>query len=71
MTKQVRIENADMASFKVRVRTYDKGRDGAADVLVHEQILGHPTAMTDPSRTYLTATRYIVVDELPPEQPVV
>ncbi len=64
MTKQVRIENADMSTYKVLVQTWDKGRDGQPDVLVHEQVLGHPTAMTD-SNTYLTNTRYLVVKELP------
>lgn len=62
MTKTVRIENADTSNYKVRVRTYDKGPEGSPDVLVKEEILAHPTAMTSP---YITSSRYIVVDEVP------
>lgn len=62
MTKAVRIENADSSNYKVRVRTFDKGRNGAPDTLVSEQILSHPCAMTDAS-TYIHSGRYIVVDE--------
>lgn len=64
MTKQVRIENADTSDHKVLVQTWDKGQDGQPDVLAHEQVLGHPTAMTD-NNTYLTSTRYLIVKELP------
>lgn len=60
MTKQVRIENADTSKDKVRVRTYDKGANGAPDVLVHEQILAHPAELAS---LYIHDTRYIVVDE--------
>lgn len=64
MTKQVRIENADMnTSVKVLVQTWDKGQDGQPDVLAHEQVLGHPTAMTN-GNTYLTDTRYLIVKEI-------
>lgn len=62
MTKAVRIENADTSTYKVRVRTFDKAANGEPDKLVSEQILGHPTAMTD-SSTYIHSGRYIVVDE--------
>jgi hypothetical protein len=62
MTKRVRIENADNADYKVLVQTWDKGQNGAPDVLVREEVLGIPCAMTD-DRTYLTSTRYLVVKE--------
>lgn len=62
MTKQVRIENADTSDYKVRVRTYDKGVNGAPDKLVDERILPYPTAMAE---LYIHDTRYIVVDEAP------
>jgi len=68
MTKAIRIENADTGNYKVRVRTFDKGVDGAPDVLANTQILGHPTAMTD-GGTCLTSTRYVIVDEVPADTP--
>lgn len=67
MTKQVRIENADTANYKVLVQVWDKGplmTDGshAPDVLQREIILHNPCDMTD-SSVYLTSTRYFVVKE--------
>jgi hypothetical protein len=62
MTKAVRIENADNSTYKVRVRTFDKSANGEPDVLVSEQILAHPTAMTNDT-TYIHSGRYIIVDE--------
>lgn len=73
MTKQVRIENADQAPYKVLVEIWDKGQqmpDGLGgfnqgpDTLARTVELGHPTAMTD-SGVYLTSTRYLVVKEAP------
>lgn len=63
MTKQVRIENADMANYKVLVQVFEKSGGEAPDVLVREVYLNHPTAMTD-SSVYLTSSRYIVVSEV-------
>ena len=65
MTKHVRIENADTSNYKVVVQTCDKGVDGGPDTLANEQVLGHPTAMTNGA--CLTSTRYIVVKEAGPE----
>lgn len=65
MTKAVRIENADTANFKVVVQVWDKGPEGAPDMIVQEVNLDYPTAMT--SGLYLTSTRYIVVKEAPVE----
>lgn len=62
MTKVVRIENADNSPYKVIVQVWDKGFDGAPDVLALERNLDYPTAMTS-SEVYLTSTRYIVVKE--------
>ena len=63
MTKRVRIENADNASFKVLVQVWDKGYpEGEPDKLVSEQTLHNPCDMTDAS-LYITSTRYIVVKE--------
>lgn len=64
MTKQVRIENADTAPYKVIVEVWDKGYNGAPDVLVKELRLDNPTAMTG-SDCYITSTRYLVVKEAP------
>lgn len=64
MTKRVRIENADMAPYKVTVQVWDKGVDGAPDTLVKEIDLAYPTSMTGED-VYLTSTRYIVVKEAP------
>jgi hypothetical protein len=63
MTKRVRIENADTASFKVVVEVWDKGYpEGAPDKLAKTINLDYPTAMTGED-VYLTSTRYIVVKE--------
>jgi hypothetical protein len=65
MTKQVRIENADQAPYKVLVEVWDKGYpEGQPDVLQKTIKLDHPTAMTG-SDCYLTSTRYLVVKEAP------
>ena len=64
MTKHVRIENADTANFGVVVEVWDKGIDGAADVLAFTEELKFPTAMTS-AAVYLTSTRYLVVKEIP------
>lgn len=58
MTKNVRIENADNASYKVVVEVYDTRPDG--DVLVKTIPLDHPTAMCT---EYLTSTRYFKIKE--------
>lgn len=62
MTKKVRIENADMADYKVVVITQDL-QDGVW-VEVGRKRLDHPTAMTG-DETYLTSTRRLVVEEVP------
>lgn len=63
MTKKVRIENADTASFKVVVEIWDKGYpEGSPDVLAKTINLDYPTSMTGDD-VYLTSTRYIVVKE--------
>lgn len=65
MTKHIRIENADMSEYKVRVQVFEKIHPaGDPDTLVSEEILGFPTAMTT-TGVYLTSTRYVVVSELP------
>lgn len=62
MTKAVRIENADTATYKVLVQSWEKGYpEGEPDVLVSEQILHNPCDITH--GLYLTNTRYIVVKE--------
>ena len=62
MTKRVRIENADMAAYKVLVQVWDKGLDGKPDVMAFERTLANPTDITG-DEVYLTNTRYIVVKE--------
>ena len=69
MTKRVRIENADTATYKVVVQVWDKVAAGPAegenapDVLVKEIALDYPTAMTGDD-CYITSTRYLVVKEV-------
>ena len=63
MTKRVRIENADVADYKVAVEVWDKGAYGAPDTLVKTVRLDHPTAMTGDD-VYLTSTRYLVIKEV-------
>lgn len=62
MTKYVRIENADMADYGVRVTVYEKNAEGHPDVIVAERDLTYPTEMMN---EYLTDTRYMVVKEIP------
>jgi hypothetical protein len=63
MTKRVRIENADMSNYKVKVEIWDKGYpEGQPDTLVDTISLDHPTAMTG-DNVYLTSTRYLVIKE--------
>ena len=63
MTKQVRIENADQAPYKVVVEVWDEGYpEGQPDVLQKTIELSHPTAMTGLD-CYITSTRYLVVRE--------
>lgn len=65
MTKQVRIENADLSTYKVVVEVWDKGYpEGEPDKLARTIELNHPTAMTG-SDCYITSTRYLVVKEAP------
>ena len=65
MTKRIRVENADTSNFKVVVQMWDKGANGAPDVLAKETNLDYPTAMTGDD-VYITDTRYIVVKEVKP-----
>ena len=63
MTKLIRIENADTASYKVIVEVWNKGYpEGEPDKLAFTENLDYPTAMTSGS-VYLTSTRYVVVRE--------
>lgn len=63
MTKKVRIENADMAPYKVVVEVWDKGYpEGEPDTLAKTIELNHPTAMTGDD-CFITSTRYLVVKE--------
>lgn len=61
MTKQVRIENADIGDKKIVVEVWEERTDGAPDQLVSTQILAYPTAMTND--LFLTSTRYLLVRE--------
>lgn len=70
MTKYVRIENADMAPYKVVVEVWQVNQQTMEDgslatlpsTLVETIELGHPTALAMP---YLTSHRYLVVKEAP------
>lgn len=60
MTKSVRIENADMSSYKVNVEVWQKGHEGSPDTLVNTQPLSNPTAMG----TFLIHShQYLIVRE--------
>lgn len=65
MTKRVRVENADTSTYGVVVQVWDKGYNGAPDVMVQEYSLQYPTDMTPPE-LYITSTRYLVVKEPDP-----
>lgn len=60
MTKRVRIENADTSDHKLIVQTWQKGADGAEDVLVTEQELNNPTDITE---GMVWQEQYLVIKE--------
>ena len=62
MTKQIRIENADTSDWKVVIEVWDKGAPGAPDNLVETLRADYPTALV---QTYITNSRYLVVQEAP------
>jgi len=63
MTKSIRVENADMSSFKVVVEVWDKSTIvGEPDKLVETKQLTYPTALAEVS---ITSTRYLMVREEP------
>ena len=63
MTKKIRVENADTASYKVLVQVWDKGLNGEPDHLAQEILLANPCDMTD-AHVYITSTRYLVIKEI-------
>lgn len=60
MTKKVRIENADTSPYKVTVQQWNKGADGAPDVMESEKALTNPADMGE---FWIHSTKYIVVKE--------
>lgn len=60
MTKHIRIENADMADYKVVVITEDL--QNGVWVEVERQTLAYPTQMINP---FLTSTRRFRIEEAP------
>lgn len=65
MTKQIRIENADTSSYKVKVHLQDRvaldDKEGNDWVTVHTINLDYPTAMT---AQYIHSGRRIIIEEL-------
>lgn len=72
MTKTVRIENADMAPYRVKIEIQDRrelprttpddeARYEWVTVTSETKFLNHPTAMEAP---YLTSTRRIIISEV-------
>ena len=59
MTKQIRIENADMSSFKVRA--YIENLSGGQ--WVREPFVTELNYPTDLASLYITSTRRIVIEE--------
>jgi hypothetical protein len=68
MTKFIRIENADTAAYKVKVRVQDKDFELIEGKLVYTGVwkdtkiieLNYPTAMLN---EYLTTTRRFIIEE--------
>lgn len=66
MTKQIRIENADTSTWKIKVTTQEKKWDATLNKLSDEWVdtevnnLDYPTSMLT---TYLTSTRRFIVEE--------
>lgn len=61
MTKQVRIENADMTDHKIVVEAWAKGVNGASDTLVGTTNLDHPTAL---ATLYVWKDQYLIIKEI-------
>ncbi len=61
MTKSIRIENADLSTYKVVVEVWNRGAGGQADTLDHVVPLHSPTQMTTVG---IHSHRYLVVKEV-------
>ena len=66
MTKLIRIENADIADYKVKVSVFDRNtaEDGQPGYLAETHTLDHPCQMKD---LYIHSGRYVVIEEYKPE----
>jgi hypothetical protein len=64
MTKQIRIENADGSTFKAQTRVQHKINGQWVDSAEPPRPIHTPTAM---ATEYLTDSRRIIVEELPPD----
>ncbi|MGB4948792.1 MAG: hypothetical protein WBQ05_16570 [Candidatus Competibacter denitrificans] len=60
MTKQVRVENADTAEYKVAVQVWSKGAGEEPDVLIEEKTLDYPAQLGE---FHIWKGRYLVVKE--------
>lgn len=60
MTKLIRIENADMAQYKVKISVFDRNTTGGPDFLVSEHNLDHPCTMKD---IHIHSSRYLIIEE--------
>lgn len=60
MTKQVRIENVDIFSYKVSVEVWNVGVNGTPDSLERVVPLDHPTAL---AQEYIHSGRYLIIRE--------
>jgi len=68
MTKAIRVENADLSTWKVRIEVYDQKVPGVCnpleDTLARTIDLDHPTYLAGATGDlYLTSTRYVLVKE--------
>lgn len=61
MTKKVRVENADNSDHKLVVQTWQVAPDDQPHVLVKEEPLNYPTAMTE---GLVFQGQYLVIKEV-------
>lgn len=61
MTKQVRIENADLSNHKVLIEVWFKGVNGEPDTKATEYSLGAPTSLVTET---IWKEKYLVIREV-------
>ena len=64
MTKLIRIENADLSQYKVKVSVFDRLNGDGPGMLAEQHNLDSPCAMKN---IHIHKGRYLVIEEYEPE----